>query len=171
MPDGTAGWRAGQGVTYIAFSSTVARSWPRVLAGTESAADAVLGDWGQLTDDAVVDDVAIVIGVHDDEMVAVYEPESWRRVDQGRVRFSGKPSQAWSHLVGAPNPGWSFSRRGVARSVQPIPLATFSEGTAPVEPVGPGIRRAIVQGFVLTVGPESATLHVPRGRVVTVEVA
>lgn len=149
----------------------VKQSWPLVQNGTMTPAQAVLGDWGQLPDDAVVHGVAVVIGVFRDEMVSTFDVKSWKRVKGGRVRFDGSPSTTWAHLVGAPNPGWSFSRRGVARSVQPIPLTVFSTDAEPVEEVAPHIHQALVGGFVLTVSPNTATLRVPRGRTVTIEAA
>jgi hypothetical protein len=149
----------------------VVRTWPRVLKAnsTMSAADAVLGDWGQLPDDTVLNDVAVVIGVAHDEMVAAFDVTSWTRLPSGRVRFQGVPSTTWAHLVGAANPGWSFSRLGVARSAQPIPLARFSANAAPVEAIEPDIYQAMVQGFVLTVTGDSAVLQVPKGRSVTIQ--
>lgn len=125
------------------------QTWPKVLAGTLTADSSVLGDWGQLSDDAVVDDVEIVIGVYKDVFVAIYDVDphaGWQRLGDGRVQFNGTTTNHWAHLIGMANPGWTFSRPAVSRAVQPIPLTTFTAATEPVT-VDKGASRAIVGGL------------------------
>lgn len=156
----------------------VIRTWPEVVAGRRTPAEAVLRDWGQLPDDSLLDDIEIVLSVYQDEIVAVFDldpTDAWKRVQDHRVRFFGEPSIRWAHLIGTTNPGWSFSRRGVARAVQPVPLSVFTAGTVAVNDIDDEAgeqeprRRAIVGGFTLTVVGDHATLLVPAGRSLTIE--
>lgn len=158
----------------MALLVNVKQTWPRVLAGELSAEVSVLEWWAQLDDDLQIAEQADpVIGVYEDVLVDVYDldpSKPWTRRADGRVRFTGTPSTRWSHLVGSPNPGWKFGRRGAARSVQFVRNDVFTDGQVPVERAG-GAQQATIAGYRLVVPDEGdAILTVPAGRSIVVRV-
>lgn len=161
--------------TKDALMVNVKDSWPRVQKQEITAEQSVLQDWAQLPgDDARIDDIKVVLGMFRNRAVAVFDVHGWERVrdEQGRlrVRFHGVLSESYAHLVGAPNPGWLFDRQGAARAVQLLPLDHFTSG-APVEQPEPGVQRAVVAGYVLTVQDGAAVLDLPPGGSATVRAA
>lgn len=150
----------------------VKNTWPQRLAGQISADDSVLGDWAGIAESSLAEYGDVLAGVHENTVVAVYDVDlaATSYVD-GKVRFAGRPSTAWAHLVGQPNPGRPWGQRGYARSVQYLDTTVVAGGDVPVTAAEPG-RRAVVGGFTLTIGADgNATLLVPSDRTVTVQPA
>lgn len=82
------------------------QSWPEVEAGSRTVEDVTLGDWAQLTDDALETYADVVLGIYKHEVVSAFDIESWiRDPETGRIRFTATESQEWAPLVGGPNPG------------------------------------------------------------------
>jgi hypothetical protein len=143
-------------------------TWPQVLAGQMSAADATLGEWYGLSDDNLAEYGDALAGVFEHEVVSAYDVTGWQRNSDRRVIFSGTPSKKWAHLIGTPNPGKPWGVRGKARPVQYLDTRIIAATTAPIENVG-DIRRATLGGFTLAVDHAgSAVLTVPAGHQVTV---
>ncbi|PZS37872.1 MAG: hypothetical protein DLM62_16890 [Pseudonocardiales bacterium] len=137
-------------------------------AGELSQAQSVLEWWPQLDDAQLNGRADPALGVYEDVIVAAYDldPDNpWtRRPSDDRVKFRGAPSSRWAHLIGTPNPGWKFKRRGVQKPVQFVPDTVFTDGHADVEPTPTGDLRAVIAGYVLTVSSTGeATLTVPVG--------
>ncbi len=150
------------------------RTWPQVLAGWMDPAESVLGDWPglPLTRPQAIDNVGVIAGVCDEAFVAVFDVNGWHVVDGDRVRFDGRPSERWSHLVGTANPGRRFGQRGAARPTQSIPLSILKAGQ-PVhveERDGKKVTWAVVAGYRIeaTEGTSGLVVTAPRGGSVTV---
>ena len=146
----------------------VPNSWPKALAGEITKAEAVLKEWHNIGDAALKERGDVILGVCDHTVVAAFDVTGWSRDDNGWVTFKGKPSAAWSHLIGTPNPGKPWGVKGMARPVQYLDTIVVAGGT--VEPEDTGTtRRAVIDGFTLAVDHAgSAVLTVPAGRKVTV---
>lgn len=142
-------------------------TWPDVLAGRDTPERATLEAWAQITDDALAAYGDAILGIYQNEVVTAFEIDDWNRNEDGRVVFSGHPSDRFGYLIGTPNPGRPWVR-GQARPVQYLDTAVLTGGSVPVTPEGDG-RRAVIDRYVLTVGGDgSATLLVPPGQRVTV---
>lgn len=143
-------------------------TWPQVLAGQMSAADATLGEWYGLSDAKLAEYGDALSGVFEHEVVSAYDVTGWHRTSDRKVIFTGTPSKKWAHLIGTPNPGKPWGVRGKARPVQYLDTRIIAATTAPIENVG-DIRRATLDGFTLAIDHSgSAVLTVPAGRRVTV---
>lgn len=148
----------------------LSKSWPDVLKGIRTAADVTLGDWALIADRAITQYGDTVIGVYEGEIVAVYDIDQdnpYTRSVDGRVRFNGKPSTEWAHLVGDASPvTWV---RGQARPVRYLNTEELRSGAVEPEVLDSGDRRAVVDGFTLTVTTGgTAILLTPAGGAVTV---
>ncbi len=138
------------------------QTWPKVVAGEADAAEITLGAWAQLSDKDLETHADAILGIYKNEVVTAFDIEGWSRDEgSGRVTFMGKPSQEWGHLVGTPNPGKPWVQ-GMSRPVQVFPTAVLTGGNVPVEETAKGLR-AVLDGFVLTVENNLATLQVPQG--------
>ncbi|MCX5103581.1 hypothetical protein [Streptomyces sp. NBC_00439] len=143
------------------------KTWPDVLTGKQTVEGVTLQYWAQITDEALETYGDGLLGIYQHEVVSAFDVTGWERDANGRVIFSGAPSKEFSHLVGTPNPGKHWVR-GQSRPVQYLDTAVLRGGSAMVETTDEG-RRAVVDGFVLTVDEDgSATLVVPTGQRVTV---
>lgn len=143
------------------------KTWPDVLAGKRTAEDVTLQYWAQITDEALETYGDGLLGIYQHEVVSAFDVTGWARDSDGRVIFSGVSSKEFGRLVGTPNPGKHWVR-GQSRPVQYLDTAVLRDGSAVVERTDEG-RRAVVDGFVLTVDEDgSATLVVPAGQHVTV---
>ncbi len=145
----------------------IPQTWPAVLAGKASAADVTLGSWAQIKDADLDANADVILGIYKNQVVTAFDIEKWTRgEDDNRVTFVGQPSQKWARLIGTPNPGRPWVK-GAARPVQVLPTAFLTDGNVPVDDTPAG-RRAVVDGYVLTVEDGSATLQVPENGKVTV---
>lgn len=152
----------------------VKQTWRRVVADWMDPAESVLGDWPglPLTRPQAIDDIGVVAGICDEAVVAVYDVDGWQVVEGNRVRFDGRPSERWAHLVGAASPGRRFGQRGAARPTQCIPLSAIKVGQ-PVhveERDGKKVTWAVVAGYRIeaTEGTGGVIVTAPRGGSVTV---
>lgn len=149
----------------------LSRTWRDVEKGKRTAAEITLGRWAQFKDADLNAHGDLIVGIYKNHVVSVFdttgEKQPWTRDSDNRVTFKGEESQQWKHLIGTANPG-RFWRPGQGRPWQVLPTAILTEGSVPVED-SPAGRRAVVDGYVLTVPEEgAATLQVPYGRQVTV---
>ncbi|MEI5582276.1 MULTISPECIES: hypothetical protein [unclassified Agromyces] len=143
------------------------RSYPLVQLGTADLNDVTLGAWAGVTDEAIERFGDVILGVYQDKVVSAYDITGHSREDD-RVTFEGNESAEFEHLIGqqSPVPAW---KRGQARPTRYIETEIVRTGSAPVELIEDGIRRAVVAGYTLTVDSDNiATITVPRGGVVTV---
>ncbi len=86
------------------------------------------------------------------------------------MTFDGKPSTAWSHLIGQPTPAKPWGTQGDAWPVRFIDTAVVADGNVPVEETTEG-RRAVID-VVLTVGADQQVIVVvPPGRSIIVKAA
>lgn len=142
-----------------------------MAAGRRTEADATLGEWSGISDASLEKYGDVVVGIYDNTVVSAYDIDlAATRRDPGtkRVIFEGSPSEAWRHLKGQPTPGRRWGRQGDTRPVQYIDTDQVASGAVPVEQVPEG-RRAVIAGYVLTVGDDrEAVLVVPAGHKVTV---
>ncbi len=143
------------------------QSWPLVLAGELTAAEATLGDWAGISDEAIATFGDAVVGIYNNTVVTAFDTTGWKRTDEGRVRFAGTDSHEWAHLVFTPNPGKPWGVRGMARPVQYLDSTVVAGGDVPIDETLGG-RRAVVDGYILTVALDGATVVVPAGRSLTV---
>jgi len=148
------------------FLVNLAKTWPSVLARERTAEDVTLGAWAQIKDADLEDHADAILGIYKNEVVTAFDIDDWRRGEDKRVTFVGHPSHKWAHLIGTPNPGKPWVQ-GQARPVQILPTTVLTEGNVPVEDTQVG-RRAVVDGYVLTVKAGSAAVQVPAGGRVTV---
>ncbi len=146
----------------------LSKSWTEVLNASRDAADVTLGDWAGITDDSVDRYADAILGIHRNEVVTAFDIESWHRLDEsGRIRFRGRPSERWAHLIGTPNPGPEWVK-GAARPIKYLDTRVLTDGDVPVEESTDGAR-AVVRGYTLTVdGDGNATVLPPPGGSVTV---
>jgi hypothetical protein len=145
----------------------LATTWQDVLAGTDTAERATLEAWAQITDDALATYGDAILGIYQNEVVTAFEIDGWDRNADGRVVFSGTPSDRYEYLIGTPNPGRPWVR-GQARPVQYLDTDVLTGGSVPVERTEDQ-RRAVISQYILTVEDNgSATLVVPPGQKVTV---
>ncbi|MFB7160980.1 hypothetical protein [Streptomyces sp. NPDC056242] len=144
-------------------------TWPQVQSGQLAAAQATLGKWFNISDAAISEYGDVALGIFDNTVVTAFDLTGVRERDvDKRVTFEGKPSAAWNHLIGTPNPGKPWGVRGRARPVQYLHTAVVAAGTVPVASAG-AARRAVVDGFTLTVGDDgTAVPSMPAGRTVTI---
>ncbi len=143
------------------------KSWPDFLAGTRTAEDVTLGDWALVSDDAIRAYGDTICGVYQAEIVSAFDIEGHVRNEGGRVRFHGRPSHEWGHMVGQPSPvTWV---RGQARPVRYLDTDAMRRGSVEPEVLADDLWRAIVGEYVLTVDADgAATLALPPGGSVTV---
>ena len=144
----------------------LANTWPRVLTGELSAASATLGEWYNVTDEAIVQFGDVVLGNYRGEVVTAFDVTGFHRTRGGLVVFKGVPSQQFGSLVGGPSPvRW---KRGQARPIFYLATESLTGETSAVG--APASRQQVVVGsFVLTVESDgTATLSVPMGGTVTV---
>jgi len=148
------------------FLVNLAKTWPLVLDGKADAADVTRGAWAQIKDADLEDHADAIFGIYKNEVVTAFDIDDRTRDEHNRVTFVVHPSQKWAHLIGTTNPGKPWVQ-GQARPVQVLPTAVLIEGDVSIEntPVG---RRAVVDGYVLTVEEGSATLQMPEKGKVTV---
>lgn len=148
----------------------LSQSWPSVLEGKANAADVTLGAWAQIKDADLDAHADSILGVYKNEVVTAFDIARWHRDRKNdRVTFVGRPSQTWAHLIGTPNPGKQWVQ-GMARPIQILPTTILTEGNVPVEETSDG-RRAVIDGYVLTVKDGIGTLYVPEDGNVTVSLA
>jgi hypothetical protein len=150
------------------FLVNLAKTWPSVLDGKADAADVTRGAWAQIKDADLDAHADAILGIYKNKVVTAFDIERWTRSEDEdkRVTFVVHPSQRWTHLIGTPNPGKLWVQ-GQARPVQILPTTILTEGNVPVEDTSTG-RRAVVDGYVLTVEVDLATLQMPEGKRVTV---
>ncbi len=149
----------------------VKKTWPQHLGGQLTAEESVLGDWAPIARAALEEYGDVLGAVHENVIVAVYDidPDATTFVDKNTVRFAGVPSTRWAHLIGQPNPGRAWGRRGYARNVQYLDTAVVAGGDVTAHPTPEG-RRAVVGGFTLTVTDDgNAVVLVPADRTLTVK--
>ncbi|WP_425824611.1 hypothetical protein [Streptomyces fractus] len=144
-------------------------TWPRVLAGELPAAEASLGAWYNVGDAKIETFGDVLLGIYDNTVVSAFDLTGPAARDaEGRVTFTGTPSEAWAHLVGMPNPGKPWGVRGMARPIQYLDTTVVTGALAPVEDDG-ALRRAVVGDVALSVDAEgNAVVSVPAGRTVTI---
>jgi len=158
------------------FLVNLSKSWRSVLANGENkeekAAVATLGSWAQIKEADLKDHADVILGIYENKVVTAFdivsddEEQRWHRGKDNRVTFNGWPSRKWAHLIGTPNPGKPWVQ-GQGRPVQVLPTVVLIEGNVPIENTSAG-RRAVVDGYVLTVEDGFATLQVPEKGKVTV---
>lgn len=151
------------------FIVNVPQTWPLVLAGKADPAIVTLGAWAAIKESDLVEHADAVLGVFRDTVVTAYDVESWTRGPGNRVTFVGPPSERWAHLIGTPNPGRRWVR-GASRPVQTLDTAVLTDGDVPAADTPTG-RRAVIDGYTLTVGEHGATVQAPPGGRVTVATA
>ena len=78
-------------------------SWPEVIAGNKSAAEATLSDLALVIGDGVASPGDVVCAVFGGRVVSAIEIDEPSR-QEARGRRSGRPSIAWGHLVGQEAP-------------------------------------------------------------------
>ncbi|MFZ3591971.1 hypothetical protein [Streptomyces sp. BH104] len=144
-------------------------TWPRVLKGELSAAEASLGSWYNVSDAKIEACGDVLLGIYDNTVVSAFDLTGPAVRDaEGRVTFTGSPSQDWAHLVGMPNPGKAWGVRGMARPIQYLETTALTGALAPIED-DRGLRRAVVGDVALSVDADgNAVVSVPAGRTVTV---
>ncbi len=111
------------------FLVNLRQSWPAVKAGTRPAAEVTLGEWAQLTDEALAEYGDVIPGIYDNQVVSAFDIEGWSRdPDNRRVTFTDTESERWAHLIGEanPRPRW---KQGQAGPVQYLATAVV-EGPA-----------------------------------------
>lgn len=146
----------------------LAKTWPSVLDGKADAADVTRRAWAQIKDADLKAHADAILGIYKNDVVTAFDIEGWTRSEDEdkRVTFVVHSSQKWAHLIGTPNPGKPWVQ-GQARPVQILPTTVLLDGNVPVEDTLAG-RRAVVDGYVLTVEAGAATLQVPEKGKVTV---
>src|SRR5271165_7015345 len=82
----------------------LAATWPDVLADRDTPERATLEAWAQITDDALAAYGDAILGIYQNEVVTAFEIDGWGRNEDGRVVFSGHPSDRFGYLIGTPNP-------------------------------------------------------------------
>ncbi len=151
------------------FIVNLSKTWPDVLKGKRTAADVTLKAWAQIKDADLENHADVILGIYKNEVVTAFditEKPTRGEDDDKRVTFTGQPSQKWAHLIGMPTPGKPWVP-GQGRPVQVLPTTILTEGNVPVEDTPAG-HRAVVDGYVLAVQGDSATLQVPEEGKVTV---
>lgn len=144
------------------------QSYPDVLKGERTLAEATLGRWSRMSDEALGRFGDLVIGVLGAEVVSAYDVTGWHRDEAGRVIFEGELSKEFGHLVGGASPVKPWVQ-GQARPIQYVDTAILRGGEAEVEELPGNVRRALVKGYYLTVDADGiATVEPPRGGTVTV---
>lgn len=147
------------------------KTYRAVAAGHMDMDDATLGMWQGITDEAIEKFGDVIIGVYGDTVVSAYDITGHTRNAEGRVGFDGEESKEFAYLLNRKSPVKPWVR-GQARPVQYIYTDTVRTGDAPVIEDKEGNRRAIVNGYVLTVDVEGhAYVEPPVGGVVTVTAA
>jgi hypothetical protein len=144
------------------------RSFPMVQLGTADLGKVTLGAWAGVNDEALDRFGDVILGVFQEKVVSAYDITGHSRDESGRIIFEGNESEEWGHLIGqdSPVPAW---KRGQARPVRYIDTEAVRSGVADVDLLEEGVRRAVVEGYVLTVDADNiATITVPRGGAVTV---
>ena len=144
----------------------LSRTWPDVMAGKDEAARATLEDWAGIKDEALDAFGDAVLGIYRNQVVTAYDITCWKRLANGRVRFTGMESKKWTYLIGTANPGEPWTR-GQARPVKYLDTRALTEGTVPAHAFGDGLR-AVINGFTLTVEDNHATVTVPAGGQLTI---
>ncbi|MGA1838210.1 hypothetical protein VD659_14915 [Herbiconiux sp. 11R-BC] len=146
-------------------------SYPSVLAGVMDLDDATLGDWYQISDEAIRLYGDVILGVYKEKVVSAYDITGHTRdVEAQTVSFDGNDSETFAHLVGQRNPAAPWTR-GQGRPIKYVSTDVVLSGEVDIEEVSemPEGRRAVVKGYVLTVDADNiATVEPPAGGVVTV---
>ena len=158
----------------LALAVNLARKWPAVESGSQSAEQATLGDWfpwkGRSTSRRLFDpdDVAVIIGCVAGRTRTVFDvvPDTdgsrFRWVDgDRRLRFHGLPSQRFRAQLGAPAPMW---QRGELTPLKVMPLDELLDTWASAPR-----RRALVGSAVVTLtGDGQLHVSVPADYTVTI---
>lgn len=148
----------------------LSQTWPLVLDGKLTPADATLGNWFGINDAAIAEYGDGLLGIYDNKVVTAFDitPGSAVRDAEGRVTFQGGPSQTWAHLIGTPSPGKPWGVRGMARPIQYLHTVILEGGTVEPEDTG-AARRAVIDEVALSVDDHGdAVLSIPAGRKVTI---
>lgn len=146
------------------------KTWPHVLTSRMTPEDATLGVW-PIAEENLKRYGDVLLGVYDNTVVTAYDLTGYTRGDDKKVTFDGKPSTAWSHLIGQPTPAKPWGAQGDAWPVRFIDTAVVADGNVPVEKTPEG-RRAVIDGVVLTVGAgQQVIVVVPPGRSIIVKAA
>jgi len=150
---------------------SVNQTWPAVLAGKMTAAQSTLGEWGQIGPKHSQEHIGdVLFGIYDNTIVSAFviddyvmlpDPSGEKR--KARVQFAGHEEPAWSQYVGTPNPGRHWGDRGYARSVQIIPTELLTGDSQLAEVDDDGNRRAVIDGYIVTVTDEGAYIAPPPG--------
>ncbi|MEU2205528.1 hypothetical protein AB0P19_14200 [Microbacterium oleivorans] len=144
------------------------RSYPRVQLGQADLDAVTLSAWAGVTEEAIDRFGDVILGVYQDKVVSAYNVTSHSRDDEGRVVFEGIESPEFEHLIGQPSPVPAW-KRGQARPTRYIDTEIVRTGAAPIELLEDGLRRAVVDGYTLTVDANRiATISVPKGGAVMV---
>lgn len=147
------------------------KTYKLVVSGQMDMDDATLGMWQGVTDEAIEKFGDVIIGVYGDTVVSAYDITGHARNEEGRVGFDGEESKEFAYLLNGKSPVKPWVR-GQARPVQYIYTDTVRTGDAPQVEDEEGNRRAVVNGYVLTVDVEGvATVEPPVGGVVIVTAA
>lgn len=149
----------------------VKSTYPSVLAGVMDLDDATLGDWYQISEDAIRMYGDVIIGVYKERVVSAYDITGHTRdTERQTVSFDGNESKEFGYLIGQRSPASPWTR-GQGRPIKYIATDVVRSGEVDVEdvPETPEGRRAVVKGYVLTVDADNiATVEPPEGGVVTV---
>lgn len=100
-------------------------TWPDVLADRDTPERATLEAWAQITDDALATYGDAILGIYQNEVVTAFEIDDWDRNEDGRVVFSGHPSDRFRYLIGTPNPA------GPGCGARPGPSSTSTPPSSP----------------------------------------
>jgi len=144
----------------------LSKTWPEVMTRTDDAQRATLQDWAGISDDSLDTYGDVILGIYRNHVVTAYDITGWKRLPDHRVRFTGVESKMWKHLIGTANPAEPWTR-GQARPVKYLDTRVLTEGTVQPEDFSGG-RRAVVNGFTLTVDGNNATVTVPVGAQLTI---
>ncbi|MGW5301710.1 DUF6508 domain-containing protein [Rhodococcus aetherivorans] len=153
----------------------LASSWPAtpaVVCGEKDAAEVTLGNWAGIADDKLDTYADTIVGIYRNEVVTAFDITGWRRLadgaDAGRIAFTGRPSTRWTHLIGTPNPGRTWTK-GMARPIQYLDTTALTDMNPDNAPDPRQDRRAVVDGYTLPVHADgNATVTAPPGKHVTV---
>jgi hypothetical protein len=144
----------------------ISKTWPEVMIGKDTAERATLHDWAGISDESLDAYGDAILGIYRNHVVTAYDITDWERLPDNRVRFAGEVSNTWQHLIGTANPGEPWTQ-GQARPVKYLDTRVLTEGTVQTEDFGGG-RRAVIDGFTLSVEGDHATVTVPVGGQLTI---
>jgi hypothetical protein len=151
----------------------IPHGYPKVQRQEASLKLVTTGNWAGISDDAIEEYGDILAGIYQDRIVSIYRITGYARIvdelspDNGRVVFEvDKAPDLEKKYLETPNPGKRWGR-GMARPVQYIQTDVLYGGSVPVAEVATNdgsSRRAVVEGFILTVDDEgNGIISVPAG--------